>query len=114
LPLHATGVGLALLAYAPLEVQEQVLAGPLSRFTPKTVTAPADLRRMLAEIRRTRVAVSDGLLDLQALSVASPVTGDGGDVVAAVSVVVPAGRDARVYTPAVLAAARGVSQALLG
>jgi DNA-binding IclR family transcriptional regulator len=113
LPLYATGVGLALLAYASVELQEQVLAGPLTRFTAKTVTAPLELRRILAEIRRTRVAVSDGLLDLRALSVAAPVTGEGGDVVAAVSVVVPSGRDARIYTPAVLAAARGVSRALL-
>ena len=29
LPLHCTGMGLALLAFAPVEVQEEVLAQPL-------------------------------------------------------------------------------------
>ncbi len=113
LPLHATGVGLVLLAYAPAAVQDAVLAGPPARYTAKTVTTATALRRMLAEVRRTRLAVSDGLLDLDALSVAAPVTGPGGAVVAALSVVVPAGRDHRMYAPAVAAAARGVSRALM-
>jgi DNA-binding IclR family transcriptional regulator len=73
-PLHATGVGLVLLAYAPLDVQETVLAAPLKSFTTYTVTDPAVLRKMLAEARRSaryrprpgrrgrRVARSDGWL----------------------------------------------------
>jgi DNA-binding IclR family transcriptional regulator len=112
LALHATGVGLVLLAYAPSEVQEQVLAAPLPRFTERTITAPAALRRLLAEVRRHRLAVSDGLLDLAALSVAAPVHGPSGDVVAALSVVVPSTEDAGTYAPAVRAAARGVSRTL--
>jgi DNA-binding IclR family transcriptional regulator len=112
LPLHATGVGLVLLAYAPTRVQEEILAGPLARFNERTITAPAVLRRLLAEVRRSRVAVSDGLLDPAALSVAAPVHDPAGEVVAALSVVVPSTQDSRTYTPAVLAAARGVSRAL--
>lgn len=112
LPLHATGVGLVLLAFAPTAVQERVLAGPLAGYTPRTVTSGAALRRMLAEIRRTRIAVSDGLLDLQALSVAAPVTGPVGEVVGALSVVVRAGGDPQRYVPAVRAAALGVSRTL--
>ena len=38
--LHATGVGLVLLAYAPADVQEQVLAGPLERWTPQDDRQP--------------------------------------------------------------------------
>ena len=38
--LHATGVGLVLLAHAPADVQEQVLGGPLERWTPKTIGSP--------------------------------------------------------------------------
>ena len=40
LPVHATGVGLVLLAHAPVEVQDEVLAAPLIRFTRHTVTDP--------------------------------------------------------------------------
>ncbi len=113
LPLHATGVGLVLLAHAPPDLQEQVLAGPLRRYTAKTLCAPEEVRRALADVRRTGVAVSDGQIELVALSVAAPVRGPRDEVVAALSVVVPAaGSDARADVPVVRAAARGVSRAL--
>jgi DNA-binding IclR family transcriptional regulator len=113
LPLHATGVGLVLLAYADPELQEQVLAAPMKRYTAKTMCDPDELRRTLAEVRRTGVAVSDGQIELIALSVAAPVHGPRGDVVAALSVVVPAETsDARAYIPVVRAAARGISRVL--
>jgi DNA-binding IclR family transcriptional regulator len=113
LPLHATGVGLVLLAHSPPELQEQVLAGPLRRYTPKTRCDPAELRRVLAEVRRTGVAVTDGQIELVSLSVAAPVLDQCGDVVAALSVVVPAeGTDPRAYVPAVRAAGRAISRAL--
>ncbi|SDX90837.1 transcriptional regulator, IclR family [Micromonospora pattaloongensis] len=112
LPLHATGVGLVLLAYADVEVQERVMAGPLRRFTDRTVTSPPELRRLLAEVRRTRTAISPGYLENNALSVAAPVWGPAGDVVAALSIVVPISRAPGPFLPAVTAAARGVSRAL--
>jgi DNA-binding IclR family transcriptional regulator len=115
LPLHASGVGQVLLAYAPAAEQDAVLAGPLERYTDRTVTAPQELRRVLAEVRRAGVAVAVSTMPLPALAVAAPVAGPGGQVVAAVSVVVPTGGDpAAVYVPAVIATARGVSRRLAG
>src|SRR5882757_10813092 len=49
--LTATGVGLVLLAHAPVDVQEEVLGGPIPRFTEYTVTDPARLRELLADVR---------------------------------------------------------------
>ncbi|MEJ3654497.1 IclR family transcriptional regulator [Actinomycetes bacterium KLBMP 9759] len=113
LPLHATGVGLVLLAHADPELQERVLTGPLRRYTSKTMCKPDEVRRALADVRRTGVAVSDGQIELIALSVAAPVRGPRGEVVAALSVVVPAETsDARAYVPVVRAAARGISRVL--
>jgi DNA-binding IclR family transcriptional regulator len=113
LPLHATGVGLVLLANADRELQEQVLTSPLKRYTERTMCDPDELRWALAEVRRTGVAVSDRQIELISLSVAAPVHGPRGDVVAALSVVVPAETsDARAYVPVVRAAARGLSRTL--
>ncbi|MEV1286456.1 IclR family transcriptional regulator [Micromonospora sp. NPDC049679] len=114
LPLHATGVGLVLLAYADTEVQERILGAPLRRFTDRTLTSPAELRRVLAEVRRTRIGISRGYLEENALSVAAPVAGPSGTVVAALSIVVPMSRAPGPFLPAVTAAARGVSRALGG
>ncbi|HSK58927.1 MAG TPA: IclR family transcriptional regulator [Actinomycetospora sp.] len=113
MPLHATGVGQVLLAYAPAPVQEEVLSGPLPALTPRTITDPHALRRTLAAVRREGVAVCDGMVDLLAMSVAAPVRGEDERVVASLSVVVPsAGAEPRAIVPAVRAAARGISRAL--
>jgi DNA-binding IclR family transcriptional regulator len=112
LPLHATGVGLVLLAFSGPELQEQILSGPLKQFTSKTVVAPAELRRMLAEVRRTSTAISDGQITLDALSIAAPIRDASDQVTAALSIVVPAEHSAQPYIPAVHAAARGISRSL--
>lgn len=112
-PLHATGVGLILLAHGPTELQDRYLAGELAAFTPFTVTDPVRVRRVLAEVRRTGTAVSDRQITDDALSVAAPVRGPRGEVVAAVSVVVPwAGARTPALLPAVRLAGRGISRAL--
>jgi DNA-binding IclR family transcriptional regulator len=68
---------------------------------------------MLAEVRRTGCAVSDRQITDDALSVAAPVRGPRGDVVAAVSVVVHVDQ-ARTFAliPAVRLAGLGISRAL--
>ncbi|GAA2295667.1 IclR family transcriptional regulator [Streptomyces kunmingensis] len=112
-PLHATGVGLVLLAHGDLVLQERYLAAELTAFTPYTVTDPEPLRRILADVRRGGVAVSDRQITDDAVSVAAPVRGPRGDVVAAVSVVVPVtGPRTPVLIPAVQLAGRGISRAL--
>lgn len=93
-PMHATGTGLVLLAHADPEFQEQVLSSPLERFSPMTVVDPDELRRTLATIRQTGVAVARGQITVPDLVVAVPVLDTGGRVAAAVSVVVEA-TDAR-------------------
>jgi DNA-binding IclR family transcriptional regulator len=110
-PLHATGVGLVLLAFAPVEVQEAVLAAPLRAFTPYTITDPVVLRRVLAEVRRTGLAFSDRQITEDAFSVGAPVTGPDGRCVAALSVVVSYDDPNRAaWGPAVRAAAIGISR----
>jgi DNA-binding IclR family transcriptional regulator len=87
-PMHVTGTGLVLLALADRELQERVLRGPLERFTPLTVTDPAQLRRELAQIRQSGFAVARGRITLPDLVVAVPVYDQFGGVAAAISVVV--------------------------
>ena len=113
LAAHATGVGLVLLANAPADVQEEVLAGPLKRYTDRTIASAEQLRRVLADVRRDGFVISDRQVELVSLSVAAPVYDDTGQVVAAISIVVPAeGPDPRTLVPAVRAAARGISRTL--
>lgn len=112
-PLHASGIGLVLLAHAPEAVQREVLDGPLQRFTKFTITDPARLARILTQVRRDGVAISDRQVTEDAMSVAAPVTDGSGAVIAALSVVAAAsGAVAERLAPAVRAAALGTSRAL--
>ncbi|WP_368861192.1 IclR family transcriptional regulator [Frankia sp. AgB32] len=112
-PLHPTGAGRVLLAHAPVDVQEEVLASPLARYTPRTITGPRELRRLLADVRAHGFAVNDRQVCPDTLSVGAPVRCVTGEVVAAVSVVVPASSaSAAALAPVVQATARGISRAV--
>jgi DNA-binding IclR family transcriptional regulator len=111
--LPATGVGLVLLAYADAETQDRVLAGQLTAFTSHTIVDPRALRRALAQVRRTGVAISDRQVTDDALSVAAPIRDRADGVVAAVSLVVAAETAMpAALIPVVAAAARGISRAV--
>ncbi|MGY1707366.1 IclR family transcriptional regulator [Geodermatophilus sp. SYSU D00697] len=113
LPLPMTGVGLVLLAHAPHELQERALAGEVPGNAADPAPTPAALRRTLAEVRRSGVAVINRRRPAAVVSVAAPVRGEGDRVLAALSIVVPAGGTSpKTLEPAVRAAARAVSRGL--
>jgi DNA-binding IclR family transcriptional regulator len=113
MPLHATGVGLVLLAHAPAGVQEAVLSGNLARQPDQGRTAAGGLRALLAAVRHDGVAVVSRPRPESVTSVAAPVRDQHGTVVAALSVVAPSERvDAAALRPAVVAVARAVSRAV--
>ncbi|MCU0803357.1 MAG: IclR family transcriptional regulator [Rhodobacteraceae bacterium] len=84
-PLYAGGGSTLLLAFADPAVQERVLAGPLETFTPHTVTHPDKLREILQRIHTKGYHVALNDLDDGAFSVAAPIRGVGGDVIASLS-----------------------------
>lgn len=113
--LTATGVGLVLLAHAPPEVQDDVLAGPIERFTERTVTDPHQLRRMLADVRTNGFSISDRQVTMDALSVGAPIHDGRGQVIAAVSLVVHHGTATpHALAPLVRTSARSISRAVAG
>ncbi len=87
LPLHATGVGKALLAHAPDGLFEEIVAAGLKRYTAHTIVAPGHLRRALAEVRRTGIAYAREEMTLGSVSVAAPLFDSEGRAIAAMSIV---------------------------
>lgn len=112
LPLHVSSAGQVLLAHAPVEVQDAVLAGSLPAFSDATITDARRLRRVLAEVRKQGFAYCPGHIRPEATGVAVPVRSADGAVVAALSVVVPNDDAARSVVPLLLASGRTVSRAL--
>ena len=90
LPLAAGAGSRVLLAYAPDDVVEAALAGPLTAYTPSTPDAPK-LRRQLENIRATGIATSRGEFIDGAFAVAMPVL-HRGSVIAGLTLAGPATR----------------------
>jgi len=107
LPLHASSSGLVLLAFADPAVRERVLAEPLRAVSRETVTDAAVLRELLAGIRRSGFVVAPGSVETVSTGVAVPLR-DRGEVVAALSVVLPR----EVAPDAALAALRDAAGAI--
>lgn len=110
LPLTATGVGLVLLAFAPQAVQERAIGAYQPGNGHDDIRTAADLRRVLAEVRRGDHAFGHQSHPWPLSTVAAPVR-DGSGVVAALSVVAPSTGFADLgYGLAVRAAARAISR----
>lgn len=87
-PAPPTALGRALLAFSPVPLVEQVLARGLLAYTPDTVTSADRIRRTLAAIRQTHVALTCGEYETGLCAVAMPVFGPGGGIVAALELAV--------------------------
>jgi DNA-binding IclR family transcriptional regulator len=112
LPMHATGVGKVLLAYAPDDVRHRVLTRPLQRFLPRTITSPAVLARQLDRVRADGYATTDEEMTPGARSVGVPIVTDHG-VVGALGFVVSDLRRSRGRLVAALqVAAQGIARTL--
>jgi IclR family pca regulon transcriptional regulator len=93
LPAHATSMGRVLLAGLPDADLDAFLAETrMEGYTPRTITDPARLRKALETTRKQCWAVVDQELELGLRSVAAPLHGADGRVVAALNVSVAASR----------------------
>jgi DNA-binding IclR family transcriptional regulator len=82
--LHVVSSGLVLLAAQPSEAVAEYVAKPLRRYTARTTTQAARLRRRLAQVRRDGFAWTTGEFDDGITSVAAPVVDARGTTIAAV------------------------------
>jgi DNA-binding IclR family transcriptional regulator len=88
LPLHATGVGKALLAHETPAFRRDYLARPLARPTRYTIVEPGRLSADLEQTSQRGYAVTREEMTLGTCSVAAPVLDRAGRSVAAVGAVV--------------------------
>jgi DNA-binding IclR family transcriptional regulator len=92
-PLHAGSSSKAFLAFLPEVEQAQFLqSAKLVALTPRTITDTRQLKKDLAEIRKRGYATSEGERQPGSGSIAAPVFGQNGEVVAVISVCGPGDR----------------------
>jgi len=93
LPAYCTSLGRVMLAHLPADELEQYLARTkLRAMTENTVVNQKRLREMLADVRRDGYAINDEELELGLRSIAVPVRGASGRVLAALNVGAQAAR----------------------
>jgi DNA-binding IclR family transcriptional regulator len=116
LPIHATALGKALLAFGPDELLGDVTGEPLAKLTRRTLSASA-LKRELPGIRRGGIAEERDEAVLGESSLAAPVFDRSGRAIGAIGVVgdtaaLTSGKAARAYPGEVADAAAGLSREL--
>lgn len=93
LELHATAAGLATLAFLGDGALRDMQARPLPALTPHTVTDPADLPPLLAEVQRLGLAVAVETMETGVAAMAAPLFGPHGRAAGALAVAFPVSRD---------------------
>jgi IclR family transcriptional regulator, KDG regulon repressor len=88
-PAYCTAEGLAILAFQPDTVVEEIIARGLKPRTPTTNTNPKMLWKMLEQVRKQGFAIEDEQSEVGMRSIAAPIRNSSGDVVAAVGVAGP-------------------------
>ncbi|MEM1301656.1 MAG: HTH-type transcriptional regulator BhcR [Pseudomonadota bacterium] len=116
-PMHASGIGKALLAEMGESAFESYLSSaPLERFTDHTITAPDPLRAELARIRAAGYAIDEQEKTLGMRCIATAVYNWNDEAVAGISVSGPTSRvgvnDIDRLADAVTRAGRALSQSL--
>jgi len=113
IPLHASSIGLAMLAHAGAETVEAVVAAGMRAFTDRTITDAAALRLELRRVRADGFSVTDGHIHPDSRGIAVPVLGPQGRVFGGIGVVVPNdGAPPFPHIEVLREAAAGISRAL--
>jgi DNA-binding IclR family transcriptional regulator len=91
-PAYCTAEGLAILAFQPAAVIDDIIARGLKARTPRTNTDPGRFREGLASVRERGYAIEDEESEAGMRSLAAPIRNGAGEVVAAVGIAGPVQR----------------------
>lgn len=92
LPMHATASGLAMLAFGPQGLLDEVLSNPLSSYAPNTVIARSDLLHLVHRYRAQGYSQSEAFFARDIYSFGMPFFGSEGAAIGTLAVPVPQSR----------------------
>ena len=91
IPVHASALGKAMLAFLPDEAKRVMTSGALRSMTGETLTTRAELSAQLDEVRSTGIATEQEEAVIGESAVASPVFDSWGTAIGAIGVVLSSG-----------------------
>lgn len=92
MPMYCTSLGKAILAHSPTDRVAEIIRAGLPARTPRTITAPVELRAELERVRALGYAIDDQENESGVCCIGAPVFDYTGKVVGAISVSGPASR----------------------
>ncbi len=112
-PMHASGIGKALLAeMSPTGLDAHLSSGTLEEFTEKTITSAVSLRAEMGRIKAQGYSVDDQEKNIGMRCIAAPVLDWNGEAVAGLSVSGPVSRITDADIPRLADAVRQAAQQL--
>jgi IclR family pca regulon transcriptional regulator len=118
LPAYCSSLGMAILAYKPVEELEKLFVGhKLIKYTPYTVTDLGDYKRKLEIIKKNGYSINNQELEIGLLSAAAPIFDAEGEVFSAINISMPSSRVSiaelkKKFIPFLLSTANELSNAL--
>ncbi len=112
LPAHCTASGKLFLAHLPPHELDALLSRPLTVYTDKTITAPAELRRQLESVRQQGYGFDDEEYEVGIRAVSVPIRNQEGTVLAAMSMPGPTSRMTLDRLPEIVESLKEAAQAI--
>lgn len=91
-PLGVGASGKLLLAYAPTELQNEILGHDMKKFTDQTIVKRSDMKKELKKIADEGLSISEAERTAEMVAVSAPVRDATGAVVASLSMSAPSSR----------------------
>jgi DNA-binding IclR family transcriptional regulator len=114
LPLHAGASGLAILAFLPEDVRNEIAHSNLTAATDRTLVDAQGLLARLETIRQEGYSITHGERIEGAIAIAAPVFGPSGAVVGATGITIPEARFNASHSSSLAALVRQASSRLTG
>lgn len=107
-PAHCSATGKIFLAYHPTAMHD-TLAGPLTRYTTRTIVDSEALEAAVEEVRGAGVAINRGEWEVSVGGVAAPVWGPDDNILAAMGLTLPLSRYTEENSAALIAHVRAAA-----
>lgn len=88
-PLYAAASNLVILAYLPVEKQNQILKGPIIPVTEKTMTDPEEIRKELKKIKKQGWSITYGEYSQDVVGIGVPLFDSFNEIIGSISVAGP-------------------------
>ena len=113
MPAATVSSGLVVAAFGTSELQEAVANSSWHHYTARTPTDPHFILERMAQARNQGYIICEGWIHESATGIWVPVRDQSGEVIAALSAIVPSGSEfVRTAIPALLTAAHGITRSL--